>query len=141
MKKSITLFLLIIIILSLSSCSSMVSYIRFPSDQDDTRYGQVFEVECKLGDDTVIFYADEDLYDIEIVDMKYDEQTGQYTELETIWNTDLLKKGDGIKIYLQLSREIPYVMVRYTRQNSEIREQFIYMNPKTEKLWLIEQYQ
>ena len=141
MKKNIALFYIIIMVFVLSSCSSMVSYIRFPSENDDTRYGQIFNVPQKLGDDAVIFYADEDLYDIDVVNMQYDDQTEQYTELETVWSKETLIKGDGIKISLDLSRQIPYVMVRYSRQNGEIRQQFIYMNPSTEKLWLIEQYQ
>lgn len=139
MKKITSIFILISMLLLLCSCSGTVSYIRFPSDKDGERYGQVFEVSEKLGDDAVIFYSDEELYDISVVQMQYDSEKDEYSELRTLWSKETLLKGDGIKISLDFSNEIPYVMVRYQRKNGQTREQYIYKNPDTGKLWLLEQ--
>ena len=36
-----------VLLACLCSCSKMVSFIRFPSDEDSTRYKKVFEVKRK----------------------------------------------------------------------------------------------
>lgn len=123
----------------LCSCSDIVSYIRFPSEEDSERYTEIFEVPEKTGEESVIFYSDEELYGIEVFEAEYDSESGEYRKLNTLWHTDTLSKGSGIKIFLDLSREIPYTAVKYTRQNGQTREQYIYKNPKTDKLWLLEQ--
>lgn len=60
MKKGITASVLISLLLLLCSCSSMVSYIRFESDEDGKRYNSITEVPTDAGKDAVIFYSDED---------------------------------------------------------------------------------
>lgn len=139
MKKGITASVLIPLLLLLCSCSSMVSYIRFESDEDGKRYNSITEVPADAGKDAVIFYSDEELYDVAVLKMEYDAEKNEYRELETLWAGDVLSKGDGLKIRLDLSADIPYISVRYTRKNGETREQFIYQKPSTGKLWLLEQ--
>ena len=116
----------------------MVSFLRFPSDEDDSRYNRIIEADAG-GKEAVIFYADEQLYDIAVVKTEYDEDRNAFYELETVWSADTLEKGDGVKIFLDFDGEIPTVMVRYARKNGQIREQYVYKNPKTGKLWLLEQ--
>ena len=128
-----------VLLACLCSCSKMVSFIRFPSDEDSTRYKKVFEVEEKTGKGAVIFYANEDIYDIKVIETEYDADKNEYSEINTLWVKDTLTKGDGIKIWLDFSKEVPYIKVCYMRQNGETREQFIYKNAETGKLWLLEQ--
>lgn len=143
MKKSVKIQCLTavcaVLLACLCSCSKMVSFIRFPSDEDSTRYNEIFEVKKTPGNDAVIFYASEELYDIKITETEYNEDKNEYSDIKELWNKDTLKKGDGIKIWLDFSKKVPYVKVCYTRKNGETREQFIYKNADTGKLWLLEQ--
>ena len=122
----------------LCSCSGMVSFIVFSRENDAEKFEKIYDVTAAEGGEKVVFYADEELTDLRVTLNEYDEQSDSFTETETLFTLDSLGKGEGIRIAVDFSREIPDVKVSYTRKNGQRREQFLYKNPQNEKLWLLE---
>lgn len=139
MKKITFLTVIALIVMSLASCSGMVSYLVFSRDNDGEKFNKIYDVQADDEGERVIFYADEEIYNVVIKKTGYDEQSESFYDVEELFSLDVLKKGDGIRVQVDFSREIPDVKVNYERKNGEKREQYLYKNEQTGKLWLLEQ--
>lgn len=137
MKKTVCVICLVLLMLSLSSCSSPVTYIKAPADNDADFFKKINEVKAE-GSDEAVFYSYKTIYDVSVNVMDYNEQKDEYSVKETLFETPVLDGLNAIKVTLDLSKEMPYVMIRYSMENGETREQYIYKSPSDQKYWLLE---
>lgn len=131
MKRLLPITILILVLIT--SCSSaVVSYLS------TTPHGEVLaNIDCG-GQDTVYFYTDENVYDIEVATCEYNEQNAQYSVTKVCYTTGTLNKNCSLKILLDLNAQIPYARIKYQRENGSTRMQYIYRDTNG-KLWLLEQ--
>lgn len=137
MKKIISILSVIIILFSFTSCSKGVTYLKEPSEQDSEMFDNIIEVDA-FGEDEVIFHTYETIYKVSVNCMEYNYDTDEYTLSKTVYEQTYMQMSDALKIKLDMSLEVPYVMIRYTRKNDETREQYIYRSPDDNRLWLLE---
>ena len=139
MKKTLLILYSILIVFSVASCSGTVTHLRASYGKADSRLYKTIYYADAGGGDHVIFYADEQLYDIKVKENTYDYENDCYTPAFVIYTQEMLPKNAGIDIALDLNNEIPYISVTYTRKNGEINEQYIYRDTESNRLWLLEQ--
>lgn len=137
MKKLTSLLCIVLMLLTLASCSPAVTYIKAPAENDSELFYEMIEINVE-GDGEVIVYSYQAIYDVSVNVMEYDYDTDVYSVMETLYESPVLEALNALKITLDLTTEMPYVMVRYTRDNGETREQYIYKSPSEDKYWLLE---
>lgn len=137
MKKAITFISVFIVLFTVTSCSPTVTYIRAPGDKDADIFKEIIEISAE-GTDEVVVYSYDTIYDVAVSIMKYNMETDEYSVEKTLYETPVLNSLNALKISLNLSSEMPYVAVKYTRDNGETREQYIYKTEKDGKYWLLE---
>ena len=137
MKKTISLLCLFVMLFTLASCSPAVTYIKAPAENDTEFFSEIIQINVE-GDDQVMVYSYQNIYDVSVNTMEYDYATDVYTVKDTLYKTPVLESLNALNITLDLETEMPYVMVRYTRDNGETREQYIYKTPSEDKYWLLE---
>ena len=137
MKKIISLILIIVAVFTLFSCYKGVTYLKLPADNDADMFDTITEVDAS-GDDAVVFHTYETIKDVSVNLMKYDYDTDEYSVDKVLLEKSFMEMSETLKIKLDFASEVPYVMIKYTRQNGETREQYVYRSPKDERLWLLE---
>lgn len=137
MKKVLTLISIFVLLLTITSCSPAVTYIRAPGDKDADIFKEMIEITAD-GTDEVVVYSYDTIYDVSVSIMKYDMEKDEYSVERTLYETPVLNSLNALKISLDLSNEMPYVAVKYTRDNGETREQYIYKTENDGKYWLLE---
>lgn len=135
MKKLTSLLLILMLLITLTSCEKLVTYVDRPSEKDASTYSEITEIDVG-GSDEVIFHTYEKIQNVSVNMMDYNYETDEYTVKETVFSKKSLAVSNALRIKLDLKNDVPYVMVEYTRTNGETRQQYIHETGG--KLWLLE---
>lgn len=136
MKKTVSAFLLTLILLTAVSCAP--SPVLKITDSLSSQYSNVTEVCAEPSGDTVIITATEDITQLTVNRMSYDAENDTYTWTETLLSMDNFSRSDALRVILDLKAEVPYIMIKYQKSDGNIFEQYIYKNSYDGKLWLLE---
>jgi len=137
MKKRVLAVLAFVMLLLLTSCEKGVTYLHLPSETDKDIFEEIIDVDAG-GTDEVVFQTYEVLSNVSVNIMDYDYETDVYTVKSVVFEKNNLKIKQALKLKLNFLSDVPYVMIKYTRQNGETREQYVYQNQQDGRLWLLE---
>lgn len=146
MKKLVIALFAVLMLLSLCACGEddsavdmlPVSATEFETaptimavSEEEMTEGQFTEVYT-VGDseyDSYIYYFDQDVTDIQICAVEYDDEITQ-TYSEPLFELPLLKVGEGLRIKREIPELLPCTCIFYTDTNAEVHGVLIANNGK-----------
>ena len=134
MKKLISLFLLISLVLSLSACNGGIPATasqEMPTDRE------LIDVEVEEYGDIVYFSPKSTIRNVSVNKMIYDYETDSFLQGETVFETKTVNSGKTLRIILDLQKEIPYVMIKY-KSGFSTYEQYLFRDESTGEIFLLE---
>ena len=134
MKKIISILAILSLAVLLVSCSADI-HTSVSSERPADK--KIIEVEAEEYGDNAYFTTKKELTSLTVNKMIYDYQEETYSLVETAYKKNKLSTDECLKIILDLEQEMPYIMVSYKIGNKQY-EQYIYKNPESGKMLLLE---
>lgn len=133
MKKIISLLSVFCMLFCLVSCNASLGTSissKYPQNK------KIIEVEAEEYGDSAYFVTKRELKNVSVNRMLYDNKTQGYSLEETIYTKDSLSSDECLRIVVDLQVQ-PYIAVKFTL-NDKTYEQYLYRNPESGKMLLLE---
>ena len=153
MKKIFSAVIVLTLLLMCASCAPSPVF-KISDTLNEADYS-VTPVETDGKGTTVYITTVNTVTDLSVNVMSYDWDSGDYTLKKTVLNKPSFEKNEALKVTLDMTPSqvpdhikeknpnfqaeyIPHVMIKYTKSDGTVFEQYIYKNSYDGKLWLLE---